>query len=91
MPITASERAQISKIGALTKWSQCENRTAATAPARRALEEKIEREAREAHPELTDAELAKRVECARKLYYQRLALKSAQARRRRAGGNDHVT
>jgi hypothetical protein len=94
VPITESERAQIEaeveacirsqigRIGANTKWSKCEDRSAATAPARAALEKKIVDQI-DPNRELTEAERAKRVECARKAYYQRMALKSAQVRRRR--------
>jgi hypothetical protein len=89
MPVTDSDRSQIGKIGAYTKWSQTKDRTAATAPARAALEKKFE-DAVDPNRELTQAERAKRVEYARKLYYTRLARKSAQARRRRAGGDDHA-
>jgi len=102
MPATESERAEIEdqvrdqyrrelaqwgRIGAHTRWSQTEDRTAATEPARRGLLKKFELEV-DPNNELTDAERAKRAENARKAYYARIALKSAQARRarsRRAG------
>jgi hypothetical protein len=47
----------------------------------------LERFEREVDPDgtLPPAERAKRAEYARKAYFQRLALKSAQVRRRRAG------
>jgi hypothetical protein len=100
MPATESERAEIEnqvrdqhrsdfaqwgRIGAHTRWSQTEDRTAATEPARRGLLKKFEREV-DPNNELTGAERAKRAEHARKAYYARIALKSAQARKRRSRG-----
>ena len=79
-------RSQIGKLGAHTKWAKTENRTAATEAARRAALDKIEREV-DPNNELTPAERAKRAESARKAHFTRLALKSAQVRRRRAGGD----
>jgi hypothetical protein len=68
-------------IGAYTKWANCENPTAATAPARKAF---LDRFAREVDPEgvLPPEERARRATAARKAFYARLALMSAQARRR---------
>jgi hypothetical protein len=97
MPVTESElseieaaveariRSQIGRIGAHASWAKTENRSARTAPARRAMLDKFEREV-DPNNELTPAERAKRAESARKAYFTRLSLKSAQARRRRAGG-----
>lgn len=73
MPITESERKLRAEIAAHMSWANTENRSARTAPARRALDERFLAEAggdpvRAAH--------------LRKAYYQRLALKSAQSRRR---------
>lgn len=79
---TPSERRLRSSIAAHTSWAHTEDRTARTAPARRALLDKFEREV-DPDNKLPPAERAKRAENARKAYYQRLALKSAIARRRR--------
>jgi hypothetical protein len=81
--LSAAELAQWGRIGAHTRWSQTEDRTAATEPARRALLKKFEREV-DPNNELTDAERFKRAEHARKAYYARLALKSVKARRLRS-------
>jgi len=54
-----------------------------TAPARRAFHERFERQV-DPDGTLPPAERARRAEAARKAYFTRLALKSAQARRRRA-------
>lgn len=74
--MTASNPASAwGSIGAHLKWANTEDRTAATAPARKALEQKFLDEAG------GDPVRAKHL---RKAYYRRLALKSAEARRARA-------
>ena len=50
--------------------------------------DKFERQV-DPHGELTQAERAKRAENARKAHYQRMALKSARARRRRGPAPTH--
>jgi hypothetical protein len=72
--------ARYGRIGAYESWAHTEDRTARTAPARRAMLEKFER-AVDPDGKLTPAERAKRAEFARKAHFQRLALKSAKARR----------
>lgn len=78
---TPTERALAARIGAHGKWAQTDDRTAATQAARDAF---IERFRNEADPEgkLDPDERARRGENLRKQYYARLALRSAQARRR---------
>lgn len=73
-PAARAALSTIGRIGAHAKWANCEDRTAATAPARAGLEEKFLDEA---------GGDPKRAESLRKAYYTRLALKSAQARRAR--------
>lgn len=82
-----SERSIRAQIAAHERWAKTPDRTTATAAARRGLEAKFEREV---DPDglLSPGERAKRVENARKAYYARLALKSAQARRGRRRGGD---
>ena len=80
-----AERTIRAQIAAHERWAKTPDRSAATAPARRGLEAKFEREV-DPDGRLSPAERAKRVENARKAYYARLALKSAEARRRKAGG-----
>jgi hypothetical protein len=82
----AAIRSQIGRIGAHSSWAKTKDRAARTAPARKAMLDKFEREVDPNH-EVPAAERAKRVESAKKAYYARLALKSAQARRRRSGGD----
>lgn len=74
MPIPASEQALAKSIAAHTSWANTEDRTARTARAREAMEQKF----------LTEAGGdPQRAEHLRKAYFQSLALKSAQARRRK--------
>lgn len=81
MPATPSERSLAGKIGAYEKWSRTADRTAATAPARRALWQKFETEV---DPDgiLAAEERARRTELAWKAHFARLSLKSAKARRK---------
>jgi hypothetical protein len=74
--LTESEVSLQAKIAAHTSWANTTDRTARTANARRALEDKFLAEA-DGDP--------KRAESLRRAYYSRLALKSAQARRRSGG------
>jgi hypothetical protein len=78
-------RVLIGRIGAHASWANTVDRTARTEPGRRAMLEKFEDEV-DPNRELPVAERARRAEHARKAYFQRLALKSARARRRRARG-----
>lgn len=76
---TSSERSLIASIAAHESWAATTDRAARTAPARRALDAKFLSEA--------DGDPV-RAEHLRKAYYQRLALKSAQARRRKSGRDE---
>jgi hypothetical protein len=68
------------------RWAAVDDRTAATAPGRKAFRDRFVREARERFGDLPADELAYRAEHLRKAHYLRLALKSAQARRSRKRG-----
>ena len=70
-------------IAAHERWSRCDDRHAATAPARRAFDERFEREV-DPGGVLPPAERARRAGHARKAHFLRLALKSAQSRRKAA-------
>lgn len=74
--LTHTERSLAGQIGAHVSWANTEDRTARTANGRRAFEDKFLAEA---------GGDPKRAESLRRAYFSRLALKSAQARRRRAG------
>lgn len=73
----------ISTLGNHVRWAKTDDRAAATQPARDAFRDRFLREAREQFGNLPADELGRRAEHLRKAYYTRLALKSAQARRRR--------
>lgn len=86
----ASVRHQTSKIAVNTSWAKTKNRSERTANGRAAARGRFDEQARELHPELSDEEIAIRAEHLRKAHFQRMALKSSQARRARAQerGND---
>jgi hypothetical protein len=84
MPLSPSEKPLRGEIAAHESWARTEDRSARTAPARKALLDKFERQV-DPEGSLLPAERAKRAEHARKAYFKRLALKSSQARRRKAG------
>ncbi len=72
----ASEKSLAARIAAQESWANTSDRTGRTAPARRALYQRF----------LDDADGdAARAESAYKAHFSRMALKSAQARRKRAG------
>lgn len=77
-----SDRALIARIAAAERWAQTEDRAAATAPARRALLDRFEKQV-DPDGVLAPAERARRAASAKTAFYTRLALKSAQARRAR--------
>lgn len=76
--LTPELRTLRSRIAAHESWANTEDRTARTANARKALEDKFLAEA--------DGDPV-RAEHLRRAYYARLAFKSAQARRRRAASS----
>lgn len=73
MSVTESERRIAASIAAHESWAQTSNRAARTAPARAARDQKFLEQA--------DGDPV-RAEHLRKAYFARLALKSAQSRRR---------
>lgn len=79
---TAKMRSMRGRIGAFESWARTPDRAARTWPARKAAFDRFEREV-DPDGMLTPQERAKRAEWARKAHMQRLALKSAAARRRR--------
>jgi hypothetical protein len=80
------DRTQIAKIAAHASWALTEDRSARTQAARDGLLARFERQV-DPDGVLPLDERAKRAESARRAHYQRLALKSAQARRaKRKGG-----
>jgi len=71
--MTENERRLRAQMGAHSSWANTTDRTARTAPARAALEQKFLNAA--------DGDPVRAAHL-RKVYFQRLALKSAQARRK---------
>lgn len=77
-----TDRSQIAKIAARTRWANTEDRSAATQAARDGLARKFEDQV-DPDRRLPADERARRAEFARRAHFQRLALKSAQSRRAR--------
>lgn len=73
---------QLRQAAVLSSWATTPNRTARTAPARRAFEARFEREV-DPDGALLPEERARRAAAARRAYFKRLAVKSADARTRR--------
>lgn len=79
-----------SQIAANESWARTSDRAARTANARKAMLDKFERQV-DPDGTLPSAERARRAEHARKAHFQRMALKSAQARRRRSVVTERIT
>jgi hypothetical protein len=82
MTRTPAERRLAGQAAAHRRWAFTDDRTMATAPARAGLDAKFERQV-DPEGKLTPQERAKRAESLRKAFYSGMALKSAQARRRK--------
>lgn len=80
---TPSERALVARLAAHESWAKTPDRTARTQPGRDALRLKFEQQV-DPDGTLAPDERARRAEHARKAYFTRLALKSAQSRRKAA-------
>jgi len=78
-----SDHALSSRLGAHLSWAATADPAARTLPARQAFLDRFEREV-DPDGTLSPTERARRGAHARKAYFLRLALKSAQARSRRA-------
>ena len=83
--LTPTGRSLRGAIGAHESWARTPDRPARTAPARAAFLDRFEREV-DPDGTLPPADRAIRAEHARKAYFLRLALKSAESRR--GGGGD---
>ncbi|MCL8026350.1 hypothetical protein [Nocardioides bruguierae] len=83
--MTASDpgqRRQIAKLAAHERWARETDRSAATQAARDGMARKFENQV-DPDRVLSPAERAKRAESAKRAHYQRIAMKSAAARRAR--------
>ena len=83
MDLTPSERSLRARLAAHESWARTGDRTARTAAGTAAFLDRFEREV-DPDGTLDPADRARRAESARKAYFTRLALRSAQARRRAA-------
>jgi len=86
-----AEASMRGRIAALERWARVADRAAATAPARRGLDARFEREV-DPRGELDPVDRARRADTLRRAYLTRLALASARSRRaaaeaRAAAGN----
>lgn len=77
-----SERELRARLAAHASWAVTENPSARTKPAREAFDARFEREV-DPEGRLSPAERQRRASHARKAYFLRLALKSAQVRKAR--------
>ena len=83
MPATSGDASMRGRIAAYERWARTDDRPAATAAARAALDARFEHEV-DPRGELDPAERARRVAAKRKAHFTRLALLSAKSRRRAA-------
>jgi hypothetical protein len=79
----SARHAAAGRIGAYTRWGQCTDRAAATAPGLKAANAKWLKEVRAEHPELDDHAAQLMAEARRKAHMQRISLKAVEARRRK--------
>jgi hypothetical protein len=79
-----ADRSLIARLAAHESWAKTADASARTEPARRAMLDRFERQV---DPDcvLSAEERARRAAHARKAYFTRLALRSAQARRKTSG------
>lgn len=86
MPALNPEQRRLrAQIAAHKMWANCDDPAGQTAPARSAFLDRFEREV-DPDGTLLPHERARRAEHARKAYFQRLALRSSQARAIKAAG-----
>ena len=86
VPHSRTQQSLAGRVGAGMKWSRTDDRQEATRPAREAWARRFERQV-DPHNELPEAERVIRAEHAKNAYMAQLSLRSAAARRRRAGGD----
>ena len=86
IPMTA-DRSLIARLAAHESWARTADPSARTEPARRALLDRFERQV-DPDGVLSPEERVRRAGHARKAYFARLALRSAQARRKKPAVGD---
>lgn len=85
MPKSASSIRLQRQAAAHTSWAVTPDRSARTAPARKAALDRFERQIREQLPDLDDVEVAIRAAHLRRAHFLSMAARSAEVRRARAG------
>lgn len=83
--LTPGQRALRAQVAAHTSWANTPDRAQRTAAGRHAALNRFERAVREQYPDLSDAEVVVRAEHAKKAFYLKMALRSAQVRAARKG------
>lgn len=81
--LTPAQRSLKGRYLAGRSWAKTRDRTARTAPARKAMLARFEREARELHPDADDKTIAQAAASLRSAYFTELAYRSSLARSRR--------
>jgi len=81
-PLTPEQRRQRASIAALTRWAN-EDPAANAARGQAGFLARFERQVREQHPDLPDAEVARRADKARRAYMRRMAFHRERARQAR--------
>ena len=81
---TPSQRSQRARLAAHTRWAHVDDPTEATRPAREAFNKRFYDDV-DPDRKLPAADRERRAAHARKAYYARLSLKSAQARTAKVG------
>jgi hypothetical protein len=86
MPLTPAEKSLRARVAVHESWARTDDPAARTAAARKASPGSLEYFERQVDPDGTmpEAERRRRAEHLRKAHFQRLALASARARRRKA-------
>jgi hypothetical protein len=77
--LSPEQRSQRARIAALTRWSK-EDPARNAARGQAGLLAKFEREIRETNPDVSDTELRRRAEAARRAHMARMAFNSAKVR-----------
>lgn len=80
--MNTDERSMRMRIASYKSWANTADRPARTAAARKASHhDRFIKQAREMHPDATDAQVAQVAEALKKAYYTELAARSAATRR----------
>lgn len=78
------DRSLRARLAVHTSWANTADPASRTAKARAAANSRFETQAREMHPDASDAQIARAAEHLRKAHFARLGLESARARRAKA-------